>query len=346
MLFRALSLSLAVAAIAPLPSLAEEAAKPVKLMTLERTEAGLTRQFFGQVVARQTVDLAFQVGGKLEKLPIVEGQSIAAGDLIAELDLEPFQLALDQAVLQKTQADRTLNRLAQLSGNTVSEVSVQDAETQASLATIALRNADYALENATLKAPFDGLVASRNVSNFATIAAGTPIARLHDMSDLRIDIDVPELLFQRAGNDPDVEIFAQFPTGPEKFPLAVREFNAETSAIGQTYRLTLGMAPPEDHQILPGSSVTVFATLREGGGVVFVPATALATDPNGAVSVFIFDGEGETGTLRKAPVEIRPDENGALMLISGAPDGAEIVVAGVNALSDGQAARRFTGFSN
>ncbi|WP_369385480.1 hypothetical protein [Limimaricola cinnabarinus] len=56
---------------------ADAAPRPVKLMTLGTEDTGLTREFYGQVAARQTVDLAFQIGGQLVEFPVLEGRSSA-----------------------------------------------------------------------------------------------------------------------------------------------------------------------------------------------------------------------------------------------------------------------------
>ena len=69
--------------------------KPVKLMVVEAEARELKRQFFGRVAARRTVDLAFQVGGQIQKFPVTEGSQIDKGALVAELDLKPFELALE-----------------------------------------------------------------------------------------------------------------------------------------------------------------------------------------------------------------------------------------------------------
>ena len=238
---------------APAAVQAEEVLKPVKLMTTQSGTRLLERQFFGQVAAKQTVDLAFQVPGQVMRFPVAEGYIVPQGQLIAELDLEPFELNLEQARLQKEQADRTVSRLEQLKG-TVSAVSIEDAQTQAGLAQVALRNAEYELRHATLNAPFEALVSTREVENFTTVAAGAPIVRLHDMSELHIEVDVPEVLFQRADRGDNVETIAIFPGSDESFPLQILEFTAEASNIGQTFRVTFSMQPPEGRQILPGAS--------------------------------------------------------------------------------------------
>lgn len=321
----------------------------VKITRADASHNQYERQFFGRVAARKTVDLAFQVSGQINELPVIAGQPIEKGGVIAMLDLEPFELQLQQAKLQKDQADRTVARLVRLRGKAASQVSIDDARTQAGLAGVALSNAERSLRNATLHAPFDGLVAARNVENFTTIRAGTPIVRLHDMSEIRIDIDVPEILFQQAAGNDDFRIEAKFVASDTRFPLEVREFNAETAQIGQTYRLSFGMAPPPDLSILPGSSVTVYATrtLPETG--IAVPASALRLDNDGSAMVMVFTPDAEDpdlGQIHLQQVQITATDTGDTLIMGGLEPGSEIVASGVARLADGQKVRRFTGFAN
>ncbi len=334
------------AALLAQPAVAQDIIKPVKLLEISQAETGPSREFFGQVVARQTVDLAFQVSGQIIDLPLVEGATLREGDLIAELDLETFRLTLDQAQLQKEQAERTLERLTKL-GSTVSQVNVDDAETAVAIAEIAVRNAQYALEHATLHAPFDAIVASRNVANFTTISAGTPVARLHDMSEIRIDIDVPEVLFQQAGSNPNVRITATFPTSDTVYPLQIREFNAETAAVGQTYGLTLALENAEGLHILPGSSVTVRAEFLHVERAITLPASAIVIAADGATSALVFaPTTGDQGTVSKRDITITPDGRGQFTVTDGLAAGDIIVSAGAKTLADGATVRRFDGFAN
>ncbi|MFG6592872.1 MULTISPECIES: efflux RND transporter periplasmic adaptor subunit [Roseobacteraceae] len=328
-------------------AIAQDQPKLVKLVEVQAGASETTRQFFGHAVAKETVDLAFQVGGQIVDIPIVEGQPIAQGATVAVLDLEPFEIALDQARVQKDQADRTLARFQALQGSAVSQVSVDDAETQVQLAEIAVRNAERSLNSAQLTAPFDGLVAARNVANFSTIAAGTPIARLHDMSEIRVEIDVPEVLFGRAGRDPDVALWAQLPGSDTRYPLEAREFNAETSQVGQTFQITLAMDPPDDLIVFPGASVTVYATLRGGPDALRIPQSAVITSTDGMTQVLAFTTQdGTTGTVSAVPVAIEPAPNGDILVLEGLEPGQEIVASGAHLLNDGDAVTRFTGFAN
>lgn len=328
------------------PAAAQDSPPRVAItMTVGGDASGLTRQFFGTVVARQTVDLAFQVSGQIVELPAQEGQVIPAGQLVGALDLEPFELQLRQAELQFEQAERTFNRLDQL-GSTVSSAQRDDAETQLSLSRVSLRNAEVALEDATLLAPFTALVASRNVANFSTVTQGTPVVRLHDMSELRVEIDVPEVLFQQSAGEADIVLEARFPTGPETYPLEVREFNAEASSVGQSFRATLALPGDAGLTVLPGSSVTVLATQADANPVILIPASALPLGNDGDASVMRYvPRDDTTGTIEEVPVSITPNRDGLVQVTEGLVVGDEILRTGAQAVSDGQVVRRFTGFS-
>lgn len=314
-------------------------------MAVEPAETAVSRSFFGQVAARETVDLAFQVPGQILEFPAIEGARLPRGALIARLDPEPFELALADARARADQASRTVQRLERLQGSAVSEVAVQDARTEESLAQIALRNAARALEQATLVAPFDALVAGRNTAVFSSVQAGMPVVRLHDMSELRITLAVPEVLFLRAGQGADIALTVRFGGANQAYAATPREFRAETSAVGQTFELTLGLAPPEGLMVLPGASARVEATVLDADPPLIVPGAAVVTGNDGAAHVMVFSPEGAAeGTVRRSPVEIAPTPDGRVRILSGLTPGQEIVASGAALLRDGATVRRFDGF--
>jgi len=329
------------------PNLSNAQTPIVKIEAVEASGGGFKRTFFGNVVARETVDLAFQVQGQIVDFPLDEGADVPKGGLVASLDLVPFELSLEEARLNRDQALRTLERYRRLEGSAVSQTAVQDAETDVKLANVAMRNAERALEQATLHAPFDALVASRLVPNFSTTGAGTPVVRLHDMSDLRIEIEVSETLFQQAGRNPNVEIYAEFTGHLNQYPLEIREVNAETASVGQTYSITLGMAPRDDLTVWPGSSAKVTAISLADEARITVPASAIVIGNDGGTSVMVFTPTGEReGHVTTTAVEIAATENGEIEIVTGLEVGQDIVTVGASTLTDGQDVRRFTGFGD
>ncbi|KAA9008025.1 efflux RND transporter periplasmic adaptor subunit [Histidinibacterium aquaticum] len=341
---------LLVAALAASAAPAQDtsAPRPAKLMTLNEGETALRRQFYGRVRARETVDLAFQVGGQVIEFPASEGQRVAEGELIAQLDLEPFRRNLRQAEVNLEKAERDLERLQQLSGDNVAEVRVRDAQTQYNLAEISLDQAEDQLEEATLEAPFDALVARRMVANYTTVSAGQPVVRLHDMSEMRVDIDIPEVLFRRTGPQADgLDMYASFPGDDERHPLVLREYEAETADVAQTFSLTLAFTEDLGPGVLPGSATTVTVESQASGAeAIVLPETALVFGPDRAPSVMVFEPseeDADIGTVTRTPIEIEMRESGEIVMTEGPPAGTEIVATGAPLLDDGQTVRRFTG---
>ncbi len=327
----------------------DTALRPVRLMTVEAPGTMVTRQFFGQVVARQTVDLAFQVGGQLTELPVRNGQTVTKGDLLAQLDLDPFARAVERAELNLQQAQRDFDRVQQLAqSNVASAARFDEVQTALDLAKVSLREARDARDDATLTAAFDGLVAQRLLANFSTVAQGTPVLRLHDMSEARVEIDVPERVFRSADNADHVTITADFGPGLEAVPLRLVEFTAETLGVAQSYRVDLALPSDPGFTPLPGRTATVTVTVPvESIAMLTVPITALVHGADRDTQVLVFEPtDADTGSLRVVPVTVVSREGSAIGIDPAGElqPGMEIVAAGAHLLSDGQDVRRFTGF--
>lgn len=346
------------AGLLPCPAAAQQAdtevLRPVKTTVLGARPDQRARQFFGTVSARQTVDLGFQVSGQLREFPVVEGATIERGTLIAALDLEPFELSLERARAEQAQAERVLARQSQLSDLARSQAALEDAQTAADLAAIAVRDAERALELATLSAPFTALVAARNVANFTTVQAGAPVVRLHDVSEWRVEIEVPEQLFRQVnsagGGGPDsIDLTLHFPGEDRTIPLVPREFNAEASPVGQSFSITLAMLEAPGPGILPGTAATVVARLPVPDAPMQIPPSAIVIASDGATSVMVFEasgGSGDSGVVTSVAVQVESGPSGEVLVRAGLAPGDEIVVTGATLLRDGQRARRFTGFPN
>lgn len=352
-LFKALALFLALPAVAQevetlTPSGDPAPIRAVKLVSPEPASAALERSFFGQIVAFETVDLSFEIGGRLTELNAVEGDFLAKDTVIAALDLGPLERAAERARLNLQQADRDLERAQTLAAtNTVADVQAENARTARNLADVALREAEEALADATLHAPFNALVASRLAPNFSNVSAGQPIVRLHDMSETRVEIDVPERLFQQTSN-PDAIVFsAVSPLFAEPVQLSLREFNAETAAVGQTYRVTLALPDGLNlPTLIPGASMTVVArAAADDSDALILPISAvLPTSERGArVLVFTPDGK-DAGTVGWQNIEVS-SQTGTEISVRGLDRDTLVVAAGVQMLREGETVRRYTGLT-
>lgn len=315
----------------------------VQTLVVPPAHQEVTRQFFGRVAALETVDVSFEVGGSVVFLDAPEGAYIEKGTLLARLDLAPFERAVERAELSLVQAQRDLARAQTLAARNVSsEVQAENAETARDLADVALREARDALADAEIRAPFDALVANRIGTAFTTVEPGQQILRLHNMSETRVDFDLPERLLSVIGDPAGVQFAGHVAGHHLPVPLTFREFRAETGQIGQSY--TISLALPAEPPLLPGRTMIVRATLEQRREGVPLPATAIATRPDGQQVVAVLHQSESSLTARHLPVEVR-SETGADFLVSGLAPGTEIVAVGAHLIDDGQPVKRYTGLT-
>lgn len=304
------------------------------------------RRFFGRIVARETVDLSFEVGGKLNVLNAPEGASLEEGALIGKLDLTPFQRAVRRAEIDLAQAERDMTRAETLAASRVgSEVRAEDARTRRDLAAVALQTANDALEDAQIQAPFKALVATRVAANFTLVQPGQPIVRLHDMSQIRAEFDLPERLLRQIGQLESVTFEAHLADRSEPVPLKLVEFNTEPEQIGQAYTITLAFPDIESDFLVPGATLTIDAKIERENQMITIPVSATSVKPNGTtVAYAINENSDGTLTLDELPIEV-VSTSGTNLSVTGLDAGTEIVSIGAHLLNDGQVAKRYRGLT-
>ncbi|XYK81286.1 MAG: efflux RND transporter periplasmic adaptor subunit [Labrenzia sp.] len=319
------------------------APRPAKIFTVSDQLGLLERRFAGRVAAVQTVDLSFQVAGRIVELPVLESQQAKKGDLIARLDTADYDRALREATINVEQAKRELDRLATLRDRNVIAVSAFDAQQDKhDLAVEALKEAKLDLQYSELRAPFDGIVSLRLIDNFTTVSVGTPVVRMHDVSEIQVDINVAEALFGRVRDTEVVSIEAKFPAyGDKYFPLIYREHSSQVDDVTQTYRVTLAMPRKGADQLYPGMTASVRVKfLPEGlslGEMFLIPTGSIAVDGDGQSYVWIYDDGSDAVSKRK--VEVGTVMGDYIPVSSGLGAGEDIVAAGAAFLSDGQVVR-------
>lgn len=342
----------AILATAVLAACSDVAATPEETLRTARIETvaaptGLARrEFVGRVEARYSVDLAFQVSGRLAEFAVPEGQMIEEGTLIARLEDQDYERALREARVQLQQARTHLERQQTLHERGIaSDAALEDARTAYELRVVALDTMRQNLSYATIEAPFTGLMSRRLVDNFTTLSAGQPVARLQDLSELRVAIAVPESLIATLERPDSYTISARFPFMPERdFPLEFRELIAEADMASQTYKVMFALPAGLPGNILPGMTVNVRVQLDQdalpGGNAVRVPVTALSALPDGGFQVWVFNPE--TGAVSARPVRTGGIDGGSALVLDGIDTGEQIVTAGVNALREGMRVRPMT----
>lgn len=141
----------------------------------------------------QSVEMSFEISGRLAAVSVAAGDRVAAGDVIAILDAEAATLAVERAKLILDDARKTLERLERLarSGATAATQS-QDAELALRTAELGLQSAQSDLANHRLVAPAAGYVGLIGPQIGDLVSPTIPVTRIEDRSSLIVDFQVPE----------------------------------------------------------------------------------------------------------------------------------------------------------
>ncbi|MFG6667499.1 efflux RND transporter periplasmic adaptor subunit [Halomonas sp. HNIBRBA4712] len=311
-------------------------AQVVKLVEASAQSVYPGRRFVGRVDARSTVNYAFQVGGRINAFPAVQGAIIPEGELIAQLDQTDYVLQLRAAEAEFEQARRNLERQRTLRvQGAASQAALDAAQAEAERAETQRDNARQELDYTTLTAPFDALIARRLVENYTTVPPNTEIVRIQDISELRIRFNVPQALMQHLENGRDFTAEAQIATLPgQRIPLEYREHVTEPDEVAQTYEVEY--APVNDDLVaLPGTTATVYITPTRQieSPLIALPASALDSDETGAFRVWVFDPDD--GVVHPQTVSVGEMVDDRAMITAGLEQGARVVATGAHLLRDG-----------
>lgn len=322
---------------------------PVKAVQVKKADGKQHLDYPGVVLTDNQSELSFRVSGMVEEFPVKVGQVLKKGQLIARLDNDHFLNAREQARAAKRQAKvRMLDARSEyqrlknlLSHRDISKQKLQNAKTQAKtaeenfhIAQKRLAEAERQLGYTTLKAPFDGIVASKKIHAFQTVQAGQPIALMVDSSDLLFRVQLPASLLSRRDDFRKFECI--FPA------LSGLKLEASLHGIGpsalpplRTFPLTVELDPGTKHPIMPGTEGILRITVApdESKSRILVPASAITGDHNGSPKVWIADPK--TGQAHPKSVKLGGLHDGRMTVKSGLSSGDWVITAGQTHLTPG-----------
>ena len=147
----------------------------------------------GTLKPDEEVDLSFETSGKIVGINFTEGTRVKKGDLLAKINDRPLQAQLEklQASLKMAEAKEFRQR-SLLDKDAISQESYDQIVTdvQTINADINLIKAQIAMTE--LRAPFDGNIGLRNLSEGSYVTSTTKIAKLVKISPIKIEFSIPE----------------------------------------------------------------------------------------------------------------------------------------------------------
>lgn len=283
----------------------------IEVTTVAPTDLTDEIRISGALQPLQKVRLVAEVGGRIETVTRQVGDAVAQGDILVELRTDTLQAVLRarEASLEASQAqlrlaESILERNRRLGESGVSsqaalleaEANVLNLTAQTRGLEADIEQARIQLEDAVIRAPFDGIVSARSIEPGQAISVGTDLLEIVDISRVEAAVAVPtsRIAQVQVGQEANLSVDG-FPG--ETFPAKVVRISPVAEAGSRAVRVYLQMDNP-DERLRGGMFSTGSLKLRDFPGVIALPASAIRTDDRGD-----FVLKAENGRLHRQAVE-------------------------------------------
>jgi membrane fusion protein, multidrug efflux system len=305
---------------------------------------------------RARADLqALRSGARPEERLRLEAQKRAAEARLvnARAELDRFSQLLRSRTISRLEFDRyqTEYHVAEQNyqaarqtfeqGTIAREEDIQAKEAEVSGLEGQVVEANLQLEDSTLRAPYDGVIAQRFVEQGQNIRANDRVVVFQDVDEIDVAVDVPETVMAADLRSADiVQMLASFIAAPGlQFPVHIKEIAQRADPTTQTFTIRVGMQAVPGVNLLPGMTGTVTLTYRRAsilGAQILVPVTAVIKESTGAQVAWAL---GPDGMVTRRPVKTGAVTGDSIVVLEGLQPGDRIVVAGVSFMRDGMKVR-------
>ncbi|MCL5097606.1 MAG: efflux RND transporter periplasmic adaptor subunit [Candidatus Omnitrophica bacterium] len=328
--FYALALAALVAGChkeAPKPPAESLPTATVELMPVQNKTYQAMEEVLGTVRPKLHATLEAKISGRIQTMPVVFGQSVKAGDLIAQLEVGEIQAKLTQAKAMLDQAEGDFKRYENLlKGKAVTQQEFDGIQARYRVAAASVKEAETMLGYATVTAPFNGMIA-RKLSDVGDLATpGRPLVELEDPAGLRLEANVPEGLIG------SVHLEAKRPVRVEavtnELEGVVREIAPSADPNSRTFSVKF------DLPAAPGLRSGQFGRVVLPVGETTLPRVPISAVVRRGQMEIVFVAIDNKAQLRLVKTGKRIGDE--VELLSGVQAGDKVVVKGAATLIDGQ----------
>lgn len=306
----------------------------VTVETLSLAPATRVLAVNGQVAALSSVSVRSAVTGSLLGKMAEEGQSVAADEVLAQVDatqqqavVRQSQSALAQGLLEQAQAGSDYGRLRDL-GGTVTRAAVEQAQTKLSGATqnveslrAMLQQAQIQTERYTVRAPISGVIMQRNADSGQFIDPALSLFTLSDLSALVVETNVDEAYATQIAPGQTAALQLVGTTGTLPGTVSFVSPRVDPSTGG----LAVKIDPDAPLKAPVGLTVTANIVVEERPDALTIPRAAIVTGP----AVFVV----KAGRAVKTPVEVIDWPAARLIVTNGLAVG-DVVITDATGISD------------
>ena len=271
----------------------------------------------GNLLPDEEVDLSFETSGKIVAINFQEGATVRKGELLAKVNDKPLLAQLSRYEAQlKLAEDRVYRQSALLEKRT--ELAMLNADID-----IVKSNIDLT----ELRAPFDGIIGLRNVSEGAYASPSVVVAKLTKISPLKIDFFVPERYASQIR--PGTNLSFTIEGRQERFEATVYATESQVDVTTRTLAVR-ARYPNARGRLLPGRFATVEIRMHEIPDAIAVPTEAIVPEM-GIDKVFLY----RNGKAHAVEVTTGLRTESSIQIINGLNVGDTLITSGTLQLREG-----------
>lgn len=303
----------------------------VNVAQAKRMELTPNIQLVGSLQAYKELNIMSETQGQIVSLDIKEGQTKTQGSVIATVDKKIKELAAQSAKINEDKLAKDLERYKNLfAGGGVTEQQLDEMKNNYESAKIQYQQAEKQLADATIRAPFTGIITSKKIENGDFVNVGNAIATIVDISRLKVKLNVSETsVYQLHLGDKTIITTDVYPGV---------EFTGNISFISprgdETHNYPVEIQIPNNskHPLKAGSFVNVAINIPTKDNSICIPREALQGSLSDAQ---VYVAQGDKAFLKK--IIVTNGDNNYLKVLSGLNEGEMVVTTGQVNLSDGKA---------
>ena len=313
-----------------------DAAIPVEVAKPARGEMLAMYSGTATLEAEADAEVVAKVGGEVRRIYVEEGDHVAAGQVLAQLDDRQLRLQAAQARAARAKAERDFNRQVELHDKGLVSAGAfeglkYDLDNQVAADDLAQLNLSYS----AIRAPFAGIVSTRHIKLGQEIAIGTSVFRVTDPTPLKANVFVPERELARLKPGQAAAISVDALAG-RSFPATVKLVSPIVDAATATFKVTLEVNDPRG-DLKPGMFSRVGIVFERRPDALTIPRVALL-DTDGSSNIFVVTA----GKAEQRAIKTGLSNAGQVEVVEGLKGGEQVVIVGQNGLKEGNPVRVVT----
>lgn len=282
----------------------------------------------GTLLANEEVDLVAEIVGKVRKIYFEEGSRVKKGELLLKVDDADLQAQLTRAEFQKKLLSEKLERQRiLLNRESISREAFDQLQTDYNMLEADIELLKVKISRTEIRAPFDGVMGFRYVSEGSYVQPSSQIARIVDNSVLKLEFTIPERYVDQQLKGKEVTF--RITGNDNRFPAQVYAVDPSIDIKNRTI-LVRARFQNRDNRLMPGMFAHVELLTGKQQEYILVPTMAVVPEMDGK-RMWVSKG----GKAVSVPVETESRDAKNVEVISGIAVGDTVLTGGLMQLRDG-----------